>query len=429
MDRRYFIKTSAAASVAFSAMPLMGIARQQSAYRVALIGSGWWGMNILGEAMASGRSKVVALADVDQRQLAPALEKVEKLTGSKPKAYTDYRDMLNREKPEIVIVATPDHWHALAAIAAMESGAHVYLEKPIAHTINEGKALVKTAASTGKVVQVGLHRRASPHNISANEFLRSGKLGQIGSVRCFVHYGGGPGTLTPNEEPPQGLDWNLWCGPAPLKPYNKSIHPRGFRQHMEFANGTISDWGVHWFDQVLWMTDEKAPKRVYSTSDRHIRADSTNAPDTQIAVYDFESFTMHWENRQYAANNAERTNVGCYFYGTEGTLHLGWLDGWTFYPANKNQSEIHVDPVLHEPDQQNIKELWADFLRAIEKKGQTINPMINGHIATNISLLAVISAKLGRSIEWDREKEVVKNDEEANKLLEREYRNGWKYPV
>jgi predicted dehydrogenase len=432
MDRRNFIRTTSAgiaASAAFSAMPLMGIARQQATYKVALIGSGWWGMNILGEAMASGRSKVVALADVDRNQLNPAIEKVEKLTGGKPKGYTNYKEMLQKEKPEIVIVATPDHWHALAAIDALNSGAHVYCEKPICHTINEGKAMVKAAQSTGKVVQIGLHRRASPHNISANEFLRSGKAGKIGSVKCFINYGGGPGQKTPDSEVPEGMDWDMYCGPAQLVPFNKTIHPRGFRQHLNFANGTISDWGVHWFDQVLWWTEEKAPKRIYSSTARRIREDSTDAADTQIAVYDFESFTLHWENRNYAGNRQEGPAVGCYFYGTEGVLHLGWTDGWTFYPVNNKKEIIHVDPVLHEPDQQNIKELWADFLKVIESKGQTINPMINGQLATNISLLAMVSAKAGRSIEWDGDKQEVINDPEANKLLSREYRKGYEYPV
>ena len=120
------------------------------------------------------------------------------------------------EKPEIVIVATPDHWHPLICIAAVQAGAHVYVEKPISHTINEGKAMVAAARKTGKIVQVGTHRRVSPHNLSGRDFIRSGKVGKIGMIRTFVHYGGGPGQVTPDSETPQGLDWDMWCGPAPL---------------------------------------------------------------------------------------------------------------------------------------------------------------------------------------------------------------------
>src|SRR6266852_181012 len=284
--RRDFIKASVAASLAFSAKPIFGA--PPSKYRTALIGSGWWGMNILRTAMEAGESRVVAMCDVDENQLNPAVAEVEKLSSDRPKKYKDYRELLEREKPEIAIVATPDHWHPLITIAAVKAGAHVYVEKPISHTINEGRAMVKAAREHGRVVQVGLHRRLSPHNQSGMAFLRSGKAGKIGMVRAFVHYGGGPGAPTPDSEPPAGLDWNMWCGPAPLRHFNKSIHPRGFRQFLDYANGQLGDWGVHWMDQILWWTEEKYPKTVYSTGDRPIKRDNTDAPDTQVVSFEFE---------------------------------------------------------------------------------------------------------------------------------------------
>jgi predicted dehydrogenase len=270
LNRRDFLRTSAVASLAFGALPLLAQASKK--YRTAIIGTGWWGMNILGEAMASGRCPVVALCDVDARLLDPAWNKVKQLTGAEPKKYRDYREMLDREKPEICIVATPDHWHPLQTIAAVKAGAHVYVEKPISHTIREGRAMVHAARDTGKVVQVGTHRRVSPHNISGREFLRSGKAGKIGMVRAFVHYGGGgPERPLPNSDPPKELDWNLWCGPAPLRPFNGvadlsdpwrgAIHPRGFRSYLDYANGTLGDCGIHWMDQILWVMDQKWPER------------------------------------------------------------------------------------------------------------------------------------------------------------------------
>jgi predicted dehydrogenase len=428
MQRRELIKNSLAAGVAFSAIPILGQESRRK-YRTALIGSGWWGRNILRCAMEAGESQVVALCDVDQNQLTAAAEEVTKLSGDRPKLHKDYRELLDRNpSPEIVIVATPDHWHALPTIAALKAGAHVYLEKPIGHTINEGRAMVKVARQQDRVVQVGTHRRVSPHNKSGMEFLKSGKAGKIGMVRAFVHYGGGPGEKSPDSEPPSGLDWEFWCGPAPRRPYNKAIHPRGFRQFLEFANGQLGDWGIHWMDQILWWTEEKYPKSVYSTGGRPIKQDSTDAPDTQVASFEFESFTAVWEHRQYAANAAEKHNIGCYFYGTEGTFHMGWQDGWTFYPSGRGKPVLHEDPQLDKPDDQNIRALWADFLQAIQTKKRPVCDIEIGHRSTNMALLGMLSLKLGRSVAWDGEKEIIPNDPEANKLLARPYRAPWEYP-
>ena len=428
MQRRQFIKTTAAATAAFASAPLIRVAGQDKKYRTALVGAGWWGGNILRCAIQSGQCKIVALCDVDTNQLSATAAEVKKLSGETPKHYRDYRELLSKEKPEIVIVATPDHWHPLCTIAAVQSGAHVYVEKPICHTINEGKAMVKAARDTQRIVQVGTHRRASPHNVSGMQFLKSGKAGKIGSVRAFVHYGGGPGKKTPDTEAPPTLDWNMWCGPAPLRPFNTTIHPRGFRSYLDYANGQLGDWGIHWLDQVLWWSEEKYPKKVFSTANRFIREDSSDAPDTQNVVFEFESFTASWEHRQYAANNAEKSNIGCYFYGTEGTFHMGWLDGWTFYPADDKKPIVHEDPKLDDPDKQNIAALWSNFLSAIKTKTLPICDIEIGQRSTNMSLLGMLSWRLGRSVEWDGVKGLVKNDPEANKLLSRAYRGEWKYP-
>jgi predicted dehydrogenase len=441
-SRRQFLSSSLAAGAAAGAVlasaPLIKAQERAKRYRTALVGSGWWGMNILGEAVASNECEVVALCDVDESQLKAAAEKLRPQTSDQPKHYRDYRELLDREKPEICIVATPDHWHPLITIAAVEAGAHVYVEKPIGHTIREGRAMVRAARDTGKVVQVGTHRRVSPHNVSGMEFLRSGKAGKIGMVRAFVHYGGGPESPRPNEEPPAGLDWEMWCGPAPLRPFNPAIHPKGFRQFLDYANGTLGDWGIHWMDQILWWTDEKWPRRIASTGGRHIKGppvngpdgQTTDAPDCQVTQFEFESFTAVWEHRQFAGNNAEKgENVGCYFYGTGGTFHQAWKDGWRFYPASGRGQQLHEPAQLHKPDDQNIKELWADFLRAIKENKRPVCDIEIAHRSTNMSLLGMLSLKLGRSIQWDGDKEVVIGDEEANRLLAREYRKPWEYPA
>ena len=264
--------------------------------------------------------------------------------------------------------------------------------------------------------------------MSAMKFLKSGKLGKIGMVRCFVHSAGGAGEKVPDSEPPQGLDWDMWLGPAPYRPFNTAIHPRGFRNFLDYANGTLGDWGIHWLDQVLWWTEEKWPKKVYSTGDRWIKTDTTDAPDTQIATYEFETFTCTWEHRRYGGNNAEKAPLGAYFYGTEGTLHLGWRDGWTFYPAKRGGQPYHEDPRLNAPDSQNIKELFADFLAAIKSGKRPACDIEIGHYSTNCALLGMLSLKIGRSIEWDGYRERVVGDPDANHYLKRPYRRPWKYP-
>jgi predicted dehydrogenase len=452
MNRRHFIQRSAAAA-ALSVLPfsIRGADKSGSRkFRTALIGCGWWGNNILREAMASGSCEIVGLCDVDSRQLDLTLPKVREGSGATPKTFKDYRELLGQAKPEIVIVGTPDHWHALPMIAAVKAGAHVYVEKPIGHTVMEGRAMVNAARATGRVVQVGTHRRISPHNVSGRDFIRAGKLGEIGMVRCFVNYGGGPEKPLPTQPVPKELDWDLWCGPAPLRPFNggdprtpnvgagnRGIHPRGFRNYLDYANGTLGDWGIHWLDQILWVTGEKYPKRIFSTGGRPIagpailndKEQTSDAPDHQLATFSFDKFDVQWEHRRFGGNNTDKgENVGCYFYGTKGIFHMGWQKGWTFYPTNANEPVLNEAPKLNPPDSQNIKELWADFLNAIRTGTKPVSDIGEVHLSTNMALLGMLSMKQGRSLQWDGEKERIIGDDASNKLLRREYRKGWEYP-
>lgn len=392
------------------------------------MGCGWWGNNILRYAVESGRSEIVGLCDVDRNFLDSTAAEVERETGAAPRKYGDFRELLDREKPGIVIVATPDHWHSLVTIAAVKAGAHVYVEKPVSHTLREGRAMVKAAREADRVVQVGTHRRVSPHNVSGREFLRSGGAGKIGMIRAFVHGGGKMDGPEPDSDPPPHLDWDMYCGPAPRRPYNRKIHPKGFRAFLDFANGTLGDWGIHWMDQILWCTDEKYPRKVFSTGGRFIRKDNTDAPDTQSAAFEFESFVVVWEHRLYAGRGAEKADVGCYFYGTEGTFHMGWRDGWTFYPGRRGGRAVHEDAQLHGEDEENIRELWADFLDAIEKGRRPVSDIEAVHLSSSVCHLGMISLKLGRSLRWDGAKERFDGDPEADKLLQRDYRAPWKYP-
>ena len=400
------------------------------------MGSGWWGKTVLKEAIASGQCKVVALCDVDASALEVAADQVTDLNGDTPKTYLDYRELLEKEKPEIVIIATPDHWHALQTLAALKSGSHVFVEKPTGHTVNESRAMLKASRESGRIVQVGLHRRLGPHHVNAMKFLKSGAVGEVGMVRIFAHSGGGVEKPQRNSEPSEGMNWDMWCGPAPKRPFNGKLHPGGWRNFLDYANGTLGDWGVHWLDQVLMWTEEKYPKRVYSTGGRQIAGapvlteleQTSDAPDHQVAVYDFEKFTCIWEHRRFAENNAEKHRIGAYFYGTKGTLHIGWQDGWTFYPNRDSDLQVHESSQLQQPEGHNLKILWADFLDSIESKRSPAAGIELAHRSSVLPLLGMISLKVGRSIQWDGANEQIVGDAAANVLLSRPYRAPYLYP-
>ncbi len=445
INRRNFIKSTALTGAMLSAMPYIKAQAPTKKYKTALIGTGWWGKNILNEAMASGECKIVGLCDVDRRMLGPAAEKVKELTGDTPRLYGDYRELLEKEKPEIAIIATPDHWHCLPFIEAIKHGAHVYVEKPLSHTVLEGVAMVKAARASERIATAGTHRRVSPHFISAREFIRSGKAGKIGMAKAYINTGGGAEEPLKNVEPPKELDWDMWCGPAPLRPYafdpdrwSRAPHPLGFRFYLDYGNGQLSDNGIHLIDQVHWILDLKQPKRIFSMGGRSVRGpailteteQTTDTPDHQIVTYEYDGgFNLYWEHRQFAGNPHERGDyVGCYFFGTAGVLYLGWSAGWTFFP-NGGGDVIHVPSQLRQPDDQNIKENWADFLSAIKSGKRPTSDVEEIQNATAACLLAMISLKLGRSVDWDAEKFRFVNDPEADALLKRKYRAPWVYPT
>ncbi len=435
-NRRRFLQQTALAGTMLSAAPFIRAADPTKKFRTALIGCGWWGKNILKEAIASGRIKVVGLCDVHENVREVAAEQVTDLNGDKPKTYNDFRELLEKEKPEIVIIATPDHWHALQTIAAVKAGAHVFVEKPTGHTVNESRAMLRAARESGRVVQVGLHRRIGPHHVSGMKFLKSGAVGDVGMVRIFAHGGGGKERPAANSEPPEGMDWDMWCGPAPKRPFNQKLHPGGWRNFLDYGNGQLGDWGVHWLDQVLLWSDEKYPKRVFCSGGRPIagaavlndKEQTSDAPDHQVATYDFESFTCVWEHRRFADNKAEKHKIGAYFYGTKGTLHIGWQDGWTFYPTDSKAQTQHENSQLQQPDGHNLKLLWADFIESIESGKKAVANIEIAHRASVLPLLGMISWRTGRSLEWDAAKEQIIGDAEANKLLSRPYRGPWVYP-
>ena len=429
MIRREFIRKSSYAGLAL-AQPFGNIIipAKDKKYNTVLIGSGWWGNNILGEAMASGSCKIVGVCDADEQFIAKTADRVEKEMGNRPKTYIDYREMLNALKPEIAIIASPEHWHALQAIDALKAGCHVYMEKPIAHTINEGKAIVAARKKYGKVIQVGLHRRKSPHCMKGQEMLQDGTVGDVKMIKACVY---GPTTDTiikPLPKAPEHLHWDLYLGPAAYQSYEPTVHPRGFRKYLNMTNGMIGDWGVHWMDQILWWSEEQYPKKVYSTGGMVNPDCGYDSPDFQTATIEFENFIVEWEHRRLGGSQSERSSVGTYFYGTKGVLFMGFFDGTIFYPNDRDEKPVHIEHGMHEPDGQNIREMWQDFIEAIEGKKAPVAGIESSHRATTMSLLTMISYKTGRQILWDGQKEKIIDDASASDLMKRTYREPWIYP-
>ncbi|HUR44856.1 MAG TPA: Gfo/Idh/MocA family oxidoreductase, partial [Candidatus Saccharimonadales bacterium] len=267
MNRRQFIGTSAA-GLALASLPTYAAEFADQKKRVGLIGCGWYGKSDLLRLLQVAPVEVVSLCDVDTTMLAGAAEIVStrQLSKKKPRTYNDYRKMLAEKDLDVVLIGTPDHWHALPMIEAVKSGVDVYCQKPIGVDVIEGQAMLAAARKYKRVVQIGTQRRSTPHLIEArDEFITSGKLGKIAHVEicCYWHMRakGNP----PDEQPPANLDYEMWTGPAPMRPYNKWVHPRGWRAFMEYGNGIVGDMCIHMLDMVRWMMDLGWPKSVSSS--------------------------------------------------------------------------------------------------------------------------------------------------------------------
>ena len=262
MDRRLFLGSALSAGAAAWAQ------QGGKPRRVGLIGTGWYGKIDLLRLIQVAPVEVVSLCDVDSKQLSQAADIVasRQKSGKKPQTYHDYRDMLKQSGLDICLIATPDHWHALAMIEACKAGADIYCQKPISVDVTEGEAMVAAARKYNRVVQVGTQRRSTPHLVEAKErFIDTGRLGHIAHVdiHCYYHMRatGNP----PDTAPPANLDYEFWTGPAPMRPYCALTHPRSWRAFMEYGNGIVGDMAIHMFDMTRWMLNLGWPKRVGSS--------------------------------------------------------------------------------------------------------------------------------------------------------------------
>ncbi len=443
MNRRDFLQASAA-GLALAATCEGAPSQNPKSPRVGMIGCGWYGKSDLFRLLQVAPVEVVALCDVDRNMLAECADMVaaRQVSKHRPRTHADYRKMLAEKDLDIVIVDTPDHWHALATIAALEAGADVWVQKPISVDIVEGQAMLAAARRLKRVVQVGTQRRSTPHIIEARDrFVKGGQLGRIGHVEIYCYYHMRAAENPPDAKPPAHLDYEMWTGPAPMRPYNTLVHPRRWRAFMEYGNGIMGDMCVHMLDMVRWMMDLGWPKRVSSTGgilmDRKSRA---NITDTQTATFDFGDLSVVWTHRSWGQAPDPNYPWGATFYGERGTLKVGVM-GYDFTPAPKGKP-IHRD-VTYELDKfpedrterdlerhvaPAIRKHWQDFLTAIAKRSRPVADIEEGHISTASCILANMALGLNRTLAWDATKQRVSGDDEANRLLRRSYRKPWVHP-
>lgn len=445
MNRRQFVKISGiGAASLLLANRIFPDEFSEMKKRVGLIGCGWYGKTDLWRLVQVAPVEIVSLCDVDKNMLSEAAEMAasRQLSKKKPKTYTDYREMLKEKDLDIVLIGTPDHWHALQMIEAVKAGADVWVQKPTSVDVIESLSMLAAARKYNKVVQVGTQRRSTPHLIEAkNRVIDEGRLGKIAYVEicCYWHMRakGNP----PDIDPPPYLDYEMWTGPAPKRPFCKWIHPRGWRAFMEYGNGIVGDMCIHMLDMVRWMLNLGWPKRISSTGGILVDKESkANITDTQVATFDFGDLKVVWTHRTWGEAVDPKYPWSATFYGDKGTLKAS-VFSYDFTPLGGGE-KLHGEPLYEYdkyPEDKTEKDLerhcasairWhmQDFLRAIAKRSRPVADIEQGCISSISCILANISMQLGRTLEWDAVNYKVVGDEEANRLLKRQYRSPWIHP-
>jgi len=447
MNRRTFLHTAGLGAAGLLLAPRTTFAAEFADLkpRVGLIGTGWYGKCDLLRLIQVAPVEVVSLCDVDQRLVAEAAEIVagRQRSQQRPRTYGDYRQMLKEQDLDLVLVATPDHWHALPAIAAMEAGADVWVQKPISVDVVEGQAMLAAARRLKKVVQVGTQRRSTPHLIEARDrIIREGKLGQISHVDlcCYWHMRarGNP----PDIAPPDYLDYEMWTGPAPMRPFCQWTHPRGWRAFMEYGNGIVGDMCIHMYDMVRWLLGLGWPRSISSSGGILVdKASKANISDTQTAIFDHGDLQVVWNHRTWGDGVDPKYPWSATFYGEKGTLKAS-VFSYDFFPQGQEKPTAHGEPLYEYekyPEDRTEKDLekhcasairWhlRDFLSCIVSRGRPVADIEEGHISSASSILANLSMQLGRSLAWDAAVGQVTGDAEANRRLRRPYRAPWVHP-
>ena len=445
LNRRRFIK-GATASLALASLNASGmnVFKADKVYNVGLIGTGWYGKSDLFRLIQVSPVNVVALCDPDKNMLAEAGKMVSQRqkSGKVPKLYGDYRKMLSENKLDIVLIGSPDHWHALQAIEAVKSGAHVYVQKPISVDVLEGEAMVAAARKYNRVVQVGTQRKSTPHLINAKKrIVDAGLLGKVSHVEmsCYFHMrnNGNPAV----QAVPEFFDYEMWTGPAPLRPFDGLPHVRWWRAFKEYGNGITGDMCVHMLDTVRWMLKLGWPKKISSTGGIFVQKDGkSNISDTQSAVFEYDELNCIWQHRSWGTPADPAYPWSFKLYGDKGTLSGSTMQ-YDFVPQGKGE-KIHEDVVFEKekyPEDQTEPQIelnaapatrlhMLDFIKAIENNSKPVADIEEGHISTASCILANLSMELGRPLVYDPATKTIKGDEQATAMLSRKYRAPWKHP-
>lgn len=443
INRRQFVK-GATASLALSQFGAYGLdlINPDKPLKVGLIGTGWYGKSDLFRLMQVAPVEVLALCDPDRNQLNQAGKMVSdrQKSGKTPKLYNDYRQLLKENELDIAIVGSPDHWHPLQMIDAVKAGANVYVQKPISVDVLEGEAMVAAARKYNKTVQVGTQRKSTPHLIQAKrDIVDKGLLGKIAHVEMCCYFSMRNNGNPPVQPVPEFFDYEMWTGPAPMRPYDGLPHTRWWRTFNEYGNGIMGDMCIHMFDTARWMLDLGWPNRISSEGGIYVqKGGKSNIPDTQTAVFEYNDLNCVWQHRSWGTPADPDYPWALILYGEKGTLRMSTMR-YDFTPVDPKGEKLHQDVVFEkEKYPEDLKEdrielnaapatrgHMLDFLAAIDKKSRPIADIEAGHISTASCIIANLAMRLGRPLSYDPVKKVIINDPEATALLARPYRGPW----
>jgi len=433
ISRREFAKAGArsalgAAAVGAIAAPAVRALGAGDRVRLGFIGVANRGGQLMDAFLTHEDAQIVALCDVHEPTLGKANEKVD----GKAQTYRDFRKMLERKDIDAVVIATPDHWHAIQTVDACDAGKDVYVEKPLSITIHEGRRMVEAARRNRRVVQVGTHRRSSPLYAKLAEMVQADKLGKVTVSRAYRlsnMYPDGIGRAQPTA-PPDDLDWDMWLGPRPARPYQENIAPYKFRWWHLYSS-QMGNWGVHYLDAIRWLTGELAPSSVCTMGGRYAVDDDRTVPDTLEAVFEFASGRLAVFGQYEASGNPAFPSGEIELRGTQGTAYIGGRS-FEIVPERGGQfqdREPRMEPMKVE-DVGSNRDLTArhtrNFLDCIQSREKPNADVEIGHRSTSFSLMSNISLWTRSRLDWDAEKERFTNNEEANDLLHYEYRKPWK---
>lgn len=403
---------------------------------VALIGCNSMGWADLTSMLKHPGVRCVALCDVDQNVLnrrAADLEVLTKATaaaGPKATLYGDFRRVLDNRDVDAVIVGTPDHWHCLPTVLACQAGKDVYVEKPLANSIEECDRMVDAARKHGRVVQVGQWQRSGTHWQAALDYVRSGKLGKVRTVKTWAYMPYGKEfPRRPDEPVPAGVDYEMWLGPAPKRPFNRNRFHSSFRYFWDYAGGLMTDWGAHMIDVALWGMGVTAPKSVVAMGGRFGFPDHAGeTPDTMQAVYDFGGFTVLWEQSLGTARGPYDREHGVAFIGNLGTVVID-RGKWEVLPEVDGGQ--YLTPALP-PQRGDGKDLDRHTLNFIECVRSRQPPNCPAEAGRNVAVSAQLgnmAYRLGQKLFWDDAKRQVTNEPRAAELVKAHYRSPWQLPT